>query len=211
MTAEATRHLIAQGVRLMGIDAITFDPPVWAMFEGKHFWEAHRVMMDEDYWHLENLMNLEQLPLARVQAVRVPDQVDRDDGRARAGGRDPRGLSDGALVWFDDAACRDVRVAGGKGASLAAMTAAGLPVPPGFVVAGRGARAGRRRRAPARARARAGSRGGAGARPRGGAAASGDRRGLRASSAAGRVAVRSSRLRRGLRRRRASPASRRPT
>ena len=32
------------------------------MFEGKHFWEAHRVMLDEDYWHLENLMNLEQLP-----------------------------------------------------------------------------------------------------------------------------------------------------
>jgi kynurenine formamidase len=62
MTAEATRHLIAQGVRMMGIDAITFDPPVWAMFEGKHFWEAHRVMLDEDYWHLENLMNLDQLP-----------------------------------------------------------------------------------------------------------------------------------------------------
>ncbi len=62
MTAEATRHLIAQGVRMMGIDAITFDPPVWAMFEGKHFWEAHRVMLDEDYWHLENLMNFDQLP-----------------------------------------------------------------------------------------------------------------------------------------------------
>ncbi len=62
MTAEATRHLIAQGVRLMGIDAITFDPPVWAMFERRQFWEAHRVMLDEDYWHLENLMNLDQLP-----------------------------------------------------------------------------------------------------------------------------------------------------
>jgi kynurenine formamidase len=62
MTAEATRHLITSGVRLMGIDAITFDPPVWAMFERKQFWEAHRVMLDEDYWHLENLMNLEQLP-----------------------------------------------------------------------------------------------------------------------------------------------------
>jgi kynurenine formamidase len=62
MTAEGTRHLIAQGVRMMGIDAITFDPPVWAMFETKHFWEAHRVMIDEDYWHLENLMNLEELP-----------------------------------------------------------------------------------------------------------------------------------------------------
>lgn len=38
------------------------------------------------------------------------------------------------VVWFTDEACRDVRVAGGKGASLAAMTAVGLPVPPGFVV-----------------------------------------------------------------------------
>jgi kynurenine formamidase len=45
----------------MGIDAITFDPPVWAMFEKKLFWEAHRVMWDEEYWHLENLMNLEQI------------------------------------------------------------------------------------------------------------------------------------------------------
>jgi kynurenine formamidase len=48
-------------VRLMGIDAITFDPPVWAMFERKQFWEAHRVMWDEEYWHLENLMNLDQI------------------------------------------------------------------------------------------------------------------------------------------------------
>ena len=62
MTAEATRHLIAQGVRMMGCDAITFDPPVWAMFEQKHFWEAHLVMNETDYWHLENLMNLDQLP-----------------------------------------------------------------------------------------------------------------------------------------------------
>ena len=59
MTAEATRWLIQRGVRMMGIDAITFDPPVWAMFERKQFWEAHRVMWDEEYWHLENLMNLE--------------------------------------------------------------------------------------------------------------------------------------------------------
>jgi pyruvate,water dikinase len=38
------------------------------------------------------------------------------------------------LVWFDDPACRDARVAGGKGASLAAMVGAGLNVPPGFVI-----------------------------------------------------------------------------
>ncbi|BBL80890.1 hypothetical protein RxyAA322_27440 [Rubrobacter xylanophilus] len=39
-----------------------------------------------------------------------------------------------AILWFTDEACRDVRVAGGKGASLARMIAEGLPVPPGFVV-----------------------------------------------------------------------------
>jgi len=62
MTRDATLHLISRGVRLMGIDAVTFDPPVWAMFERKQFWEAHRVMWEEDYWHIENLMNVDQLP-----------------------------------------------------------------------------------------------------------------------------------------------------
>src|SRR5579884_2851425 len=43
-------------------------------------------------------------------------------------------MSDTAILWFNDETCRDVRLAGGKGASLAAMTARGLPVPPGFVI-----------------------------------------------------------------------------
>src|SRR3981081_3902388 len=47
MTAEAVLYLISQGVRLMGCEATTNDPPVWAMFERKQFWEAHRVMWDE--------------------------------------------------------------------------------------------------------------------------------------------------------------------
>jgi kynurenine formamidase len=73
MTAEATRWLIDRGVRMMGIDAITFDPPVWAMFERREFWEAHRVMWDEEYWHLENLMNLEQIGRAHgFQLVVLP-------------------------------------------------------------------------------------------------------------------------------------------
>src|SRR5947209_2296806 len=38
------------------------------------------------------------------------------------------------ILWFSDEACKDVRLAGGKGASLANMTTQGLPVPPGFVV-----------------------------------------------------------------------------
>jgi pyruvate, water dikinase len=39
-----------------------------------------------------------------------------------------------AVVWFTEEACREVEVAGGKGASLARMTTEGLPVPPGFVI-----------------------------------------------------------------------------
>jgi kynurenine formamidase len=62
MTAEATHWLLDQGIKVMGIDAITFDPPVWAMFERKQFWEAHRVMLEREYYHLENMTNLDQLP-----------------------------------------------------------------------------------------------------------------------------------------------------
>ena len=61
MTGEATHWLLDQGVKMTGIDAITYDPPVWAMFERKQFWEAHRVMNTHDYWHLENLTNLDQI------------------------------------------------------------------------------------------------------------------------------------------------------
>jgi pyruvate,water dikinase len=38
------------------------------------------------------------------------------------------------MLRFDEAACREVARAGGKGASLARMSELGLPVPPGFVV-----------------------------------------------------------------------------
>jgi pyruvate, water dikinase len=39
-----------------------------------------------------------------------------------------------AVIWFTDEACQDVGLTGGKGASLARMSAEGLPVPPGFVI-----------------------------------------------------------------------------
>ena len=62
MTRESTLWLIDQGIKTMGIDAVTFDPPVWAMFERKQFWEAHLVMMEREYYHLENLTNLDKIP-----------------------------------------------------------------------------------------------------------------------------------------------------
>jgi kynurenine formamidase len=32
------------------------------MFARKKFWEAHRVMLEREYYHLENLGNLDQIP-----------------------------------------------------------------------------------------------------------------------------------------------------
>lgn len=43
-------------------------------------------------------------------------------------------MNNAPILWFTDDDCRDVRCAGGKGTSLAAMTSEGLPVPPGFVI-----------------------------------------------------------------------------
>jgi kynurenine formamidase len=62
MTGEATNWLLDQGVKVTGIDAITYDRPVKTMFEKKEFWPAHKVMIDREYYHLENMMNFEQLP-----------------------------------------------------------------------------------------------------------------------------------------------------
>jgi len=68
MTAEATRWLIRQGIKIMGIDAYGWDRPhdvmVKELKEGKKgkFWEAHFVGKETEYCHLERLAHLDQLP-----------------------------------------------------------------------------------------------------------------------------------------------------
>jgi len=42
--------------------------------------------------------------------------------------------SDKAIVWFSEISKDSISIAGGKGANLGEMTAAGIPVPPGFIV-----------------------------------------------------------------------------
>lgn len=59
--ADGTNYLLDRGVKVTGIDAITWDRPVWSMFENKKFWESHQVMRTREYYHMENLMNLEKL------------------------------------------------------------------------------------------------------------------------------------------------------
>jgi kynurenine formamidase len=71
MTRESTLWLIDQGVKVMGIDAIGFDPPKKYMFERKKFWEAHRVMREKEYYHIENLINLDQIPISYGFTVSV--------------------------------------------------------------------------------------------------------------------------------------------
>jgi kynurenine formamidase len=71
MTKEAVHWLLDRGVMVMGIDAIGFDPPVAKMFERKKFWEAHRVMREREYYHLENMCNLDQIPVTHGFKVSV--------------------------------------------------------------------------------------------------------------------------------------------
>ncbi len=67
VTAEATRWLYDQGIRVMGIDGWGWDMPLHmqaqkALTENKPgiFWAAHQI--DAPYSHMERLMNLAVLP-----------------------------------------------------------------------------------------------------------------------------------------------------
>lgn len=69
LTAEATIWLCDQGIRTMGTDAVGFDRDFDSSkrdFAGDHdaslLWEAHRVGIDREYFHLEKLANLRMLP-----------------------------------------------------------------------------------------------------------------------------------------------------
>lgn len=69
MSREATLWLIDQGVKVMGIDAWGWDRPFDVMEEEyrngikDRFWAAHFVGREREYCHLENLVNLEKIPI----------------------------------------------------------------------------------------------------------------------------------------------------
>src|SRR5215469_2633226 len=69
MSAEATRWLLDQGVKLTGIDSWGWDVPLPVLAEralaerrDDIFWAAHFVGIDKEYCHIERLTNLDQLP-----------------------------------------------------------------------------------------------------------------------------------------------------
>jgi len=70
MGRDSTLWLIEQGVKVMGIDAWTWDRPVDIMLNecrdqgkaGDIFFSAHFTGRKKEFWHLENLANLDRLP-----------------------------------------------------------------------------------------------------------------------------------------------------
>ena len=69
MTRESTLYLLDRGVRVVGIDAWSWDRPL--PFLAKEFqetgdpsviWEAHFAGIEKGYCHMEKLANLDRLP-----------------------------------------------------------------------------------------------------------------------------------------------------
>ena len=80
VTAEATRWLFEQGVRVMGIDAWGWDAPLHlqaqrAVAEGRTgiFWEAHQA--DLPYSQIERLVNLSALPPESFKVACFPLRI----------------------------------------------------------------------------------------------------------------------------------------
>ena len=68
MGRESTLWLLDQGVKVMGIDAWSFDRPLAEMVKDlkagnwEAYWPAHLVGREREYCHLEKLANLDLLP-----------------------------------------------------------------------------------------------------------------------------------------------------
>lgn len=81
VTAEATRYLFDQGVRVMGIDAWGWDRPLHLQAqdtlekqEPGIFWEAHQA--DLPYSQIERLMNLDALPSTGFTVACFPLKIE---------------------------------------------------------------------------------------------------------------------------------------
>ncbi len=84
LTADATRWIIEQGVKVIGTDAVGFDrdfPSIAADFAADHdaskLWEAHRVGMTHEYFQIEKLTNLDRLPSRGFKVACFPVKIAR--------------------------------------------------------------------------------------------------------------------------------------
>ncbi|MEZ4887927.1 MAG: cyclase family protein [Chitinophagales bacterium] len=82
MSAEATEWLIDQGIKVMGIDQWGWDLPLPHLIQKAKetndpdlFWEAHLVGRDKEYCHVEQLTNLDALPLTGFKVAVFPLKI----------------------------------------------------------------------------------------------------------------------------------------
>lgn len=82
MSAEATEWLIDQGIKVMGIDQWGWDLPLpYLIQKAKEtndpnlFWEAHLVGREKEYCHIEQLTNLDALPLTGFKVAVFPLKI----------------------------------------------------------------------------------------------------------------------------------------
>ena len=82
MTAGATRYLIEHGIKVMGIDQWGWDLPLMYLMQkaketdnAELFWEAHLVGLDAEYCHMEQLCNLDSLPLQGFKVAVFPLKI----------------------------------------------------------------------------------------------------------------------------------------
>ncbi len=82
MSAEATEWLIDQGIKVMGIDSWGWDLPLQHLVkEAKRsgnaelFWEAHLVGQRKEYYHMEQLVNLDALPYSGFKVAVFPLKI----------------------------------------------------------------------------------------------------------------------------------------
>lgn len=82
MSAQATAWLIDQGIKVMGIDQWGWDLPLRYMVQkakesgnAELFWEGHLVGRDKEYCHLEQLTNLDALPLQGFKVALFPLKI----------------------------------------------------------------------------------------------------------------------------------------
>ncbi|KTT04105.1 cyclase [Pseudomonas oryzihabitans] len=84
MGREATLWLTSRGVRLVGTDGWSWDPPLGAVMAGirehgewSRFWEGHKAGAETCYCHMEKLGNLERLPATGFDVIALPVKVAR--------------------------------------------------------------------------------------------------------------------------------------
>lgn len=61
---DAVRWMAGQGVKLIGVDAVTIDADVSR--------PAHQLVKEFEYYHIENLTNLDKLPRGRFKFAALP-------------------------------------------------------------------------------------------------------------------------------------------